>query len=64
MERIVRGPIVVLVASGIALVLKVLLAFRTYGSSDVGRWQAFAEGVRSAGPVGAYRLTWSATTLG
>ena len=59
MDRVVRGRYVVLVVSAIVLVLKVLLAFRTYGTSDVGRWQAFAEGVRSAGPVGVYGLSWT-----
>lgn len=59
MDRVVRGRSIVLGASAVALVLKVLLAFRTYGTSDIGRWQAFAEGVRSAGPVGVYGLTWS-----
>ena len=59
MNRVVRGRSVVLAASGVALVFKVLLAFRTYGTSDVGRWQVFAAGVRSAGPVGVYGLNWS-----
>ena len=58
MDRVVRGRYVVLVVSAIALVLKVLVAFRTYGTGDVGRWQLFADGVRSAGPVGVYGLVW------
>lgn len=58
MNQVSRGRYVVLGASGIALVLKVLMAFRTYGTSDVGRWQAFADGVKSSGPVGVYGLSW------
>src|ERR1700712_5287911 len=58
MDRTMRGRSVVLAVSGIALFLKVLLAFRTYGTSDIGRWEGFADGVRSAGPVGVYGLTF------
>lgn len=58
MDQVKRGRLVVLVVSGIALILKVLVAFRTYGSSDIGRWQVFAQGVRSDGPVGVYGLNW------
>lgn len=58
MDRVSRGRIVVLVAASVALVLKVLVAFRTYGTGDVRRWQLFADGVRSAGPVGVYGLVW------
>lgn len=58
MVRISRARRVVLAAALIALTFKVLLAVRTYGTGDVGRWQDFADGVRSAGPVGVYGLTW------
>ena len=59
MQRVTRGRSVVLGVSGLALVFKVLLAFRTYGTSDIGRWEAFAQGVRSAGPVGVYGINWT-----
>ncbi|MET3806174.1 hypothetical protein ABIB25_003183 [Nakamurella sp. UYEF19] len=53
-----RARVWVAVAAGLAFLLKVMLAFRTYGTGDIGRWQVFADGVRSSGPVGVYALTW------
>jgi hypothetical protein len=58
MVRISHARGAVLAAALVALALKVLLAVRTYGTGDVGRWQNFADGVRAAGPVGVYGLTW------
>jgi hypothetical protein len=58
MDRTTKARAAVLVAGGLALVLKVLVSFRTFGTGDIGRWQLFADGVRSAGPVGVYGLTW------
>lgn len=58
MDRITRARSVVLGAGVLAFVLKVVVAFRTFGTGDIGRWQLFADGVRSAGPVGVYGLTW------
>ena len=56
--RVGRARALVLAAAAVALVLKVWIAVRTYGTGDVGRWQQFADGVRAAGPVGVYGLTW------
>lgn len=42
--------VVVLVMTSV----KLLLAARTFGSTDVGRWMKFAAGVARAGPVGVY----------
>lgn len=58
MNQVIRGRSVVLGAGVLAFALKVLVAFRTFGTGDIGRWQLFADGVRSAGPVGVYGLTW------
>lgn len=53
-----RGRLVVLLIAGLACALKVVVAARTYGTGDITRWQYFAGGVRQAGPVGVYGLTW------
>jgi hypothetical protein len=49
-----RLRLVVIVAAGLATVLKVELAARTLGSNDVYYWGIFADGVRRFGPVGIY----------
>ncbi len=53
-----RARLQVLTFSGVALLCKVMMAIFTYGTGDIGRWQDFAGGVRAAGPVGVYGLTW------
>ncbi len=58
MVRVSRARNLVLAVAGLALVFKVMMAIRTYGTGDVGRWQDFADGVRSSGPVGVYGLVW------
>ena len=40
------------------LAVKLIIAARTYGSKDITHWADFAAGVRSAGPVGIYGLTF------
>jgi hypothetical protein len=44
----------VVVLAGVATVLKLQIAARTFGSNDVGYFGEFAEGVREYGPVGIY----------
>jgi len=56
-----RARLWVLAAAGLALILKVRMSIVTYGTGDIGRWQNFADGVRSAGPVGVYELRWPAS---
>ena len=58
MNGVTRARSTVLGVAGLALILKVIVAFRTFGTGDVARWQLFAEGVRAAGPVGVYGLVW------
>ena len=53
-----RARYVVLGVAAAALFFKVLMAFRTYGSGDISHWTDFSDGVRQAGPVGIYGLTW------
>lgn len=40
------------------LVVKLVLAARTFGTKDMLHWADFTAGVRTAGPVGIYRLTF------
>lgn len=40
------------------LVLKLVIAARTFGTNDIAHWQDFLNGVRTAGPVGIYGLTF------
>ncbi len=42
----------------VALVFKVMMAFQTYGTGDIGHWRDFSTGVRQAGPIGVYGLSW------
>lgn len=57
-EQVRRQRDIVLAAAAVALFFKVLMAFRTYGSGDISHWTDFSNGVRAAGPVGIYGLTW------
>ena len=41
------------------LAVKLLLAARTFGTKDMLHWADFLAGVRAAGPVGIYRLTFA-----
>lgn len=61
MLSVSRARLWVLAAAGLALILKVRMSIVTYGTGDIGRWQNFADGVRSAGPVGVYALRWPAS---
>jgi hypothetical protein len=58
-DLVQRRRLIVLAVAVVALVFKVLMAFRTYGSGDISHWTDFSNGVRAAGPVGVYGLTWS-----
>ncbi|SDP39193.1 Dolichyl-phosphate-mannose-protein mannosyltransferase [Nakamurella panacisegetis] len=53
-----RARYTVLGIAGLALLFKVLMAFRTWGSGDISHWTDFSNGVREAGPIGVYGLTW------
>ena len=48
--------VTILVFAVPVLVLKLIIAARTYGTDDVWRWGDFIGGVRRAGPVGIYGL--------
>ncbi|SDO29809.1 Protein of unknown function [Nakamurella panacisegetis] len=48
----------VLAFAAVALVIKLVLAATTYGTNDIGHWGDFLAGVRQAGPVGIYGLTF------
>jgi len=53
-----RSRYLVLSFAVLALIFKLMVAFRTYGTGDIRHWTDFADGVRQAGPVGVYGLTW------
>ncbi len=50
--------VTILVFAVPVLVLKLIIAARTYGSDDILHWGEFVDGVRKAGPVGIYGLTF------
>ena len=49
-----RARQVVIVVALAAMLVKLAIAARTYGSNDVGFWTAFAKGIRDFGPVEIY----------
>ncbi len=57
-SQVRRGRYLVLGCALLALVFKVMMAFDTYGTGDIGHWTDFSNGVRQAGPIGVYGLTW------
>ncbi len=56
--RIGRARWTVLIVAVLVLVPKLILAWRTGGTRDVGTWQIFAAGVKSKGPVGVYSINF------
>ncbi len=48
----------------VALLVKLLIATRTYGTQDIRAWTWFAEGVRDRGPVGIYGIDFAALHRG
>ena len=49
-----RGRLVVLAAAGLVTVVKLWLAWQTFGSNDVGHFLDFAKYVHKYGPIGIY----------
>jgi hypothetical protein len=54
LRGVARWRLVALVAGLLALTVKVTVAIRTSGTTDVLLWQSFADSVRLNGPVGIY----------
>ncbi len=55
-----RRPRLVILSFAVPiLILKLIFAATTYGTNDIFHWGDFSQGVRSAGPVGIYGLTFA-----
>jgi len=53
-HRLVRARLLVLGLSSVVLVLKLRVAWTTYGTNDIASWLNFARGVQQRGPSGVY----------
>ncbi len=58
-HHVVRARLLVLGVSGVALVLKLRVAWTTYGSNDIAHWLDFLRGVQQSGPVGVYSFPFA-----
>ena len=61
-RRIGRGRRAVLLVAVLVLIPKLLLAWRTGGTGDIGTWETFAAGVKEKGPVGVYSIDFWRTS--
>ncbi len=58
--RVRRARLTVLAFATPVLVIKLVIAATTFGTNDIVHWGDFLLGVRQAGPVGIYALTFPA----